>query len=454
MTEIWAKHALLDTGWARNVRLSVGSDGTLAAVEAESAPSGQQVDLLLFAPVNLHSHVFQRAMAGLTEARGPDASDSFWTWRSWMYRFVDHLTPEEVEAIAAFVQMEMLEAGYGAVAEFHYLHHRPGGASYDNPAEMAARVCAAAETTGIGLTMLPVLYTQGGCDGRALTSGQQRFGNDVDGFARLMARAREAVAALPPDARIGTAPHSLRAVNRAELEAAVDMAGDGPIHIHIAEQTAEIDEVSAALGARPVEWLLATAEVGPAWCLIHATHMTPQETTAMAASGAVAGLCPITEANLGDGIFDGARFLAHGGAFGMGSDSNVNITLAGELRQFEYAQRLGERLRAVLARPGASCGRVLLEGAARGGAQAAQRGRGAIAVGEPADLLSLDLGATDFIGREGDAWLDAFVFARAEGAIRDVWSAGRHVVQGGAHIRQREITGRYRAVLSDLLSRI
>ena len=450
MTTIWAETALTDAGWQSRVRVEIGAGGRIAAVTPGVPPVGLRTGILLPAPVNLHSHAFQRAMAGLGEARGPDPSDSFWTWRRLMYRFLDQLTPEDVEAIAAFVQMETLEAGFGAMAEFHYLHHQPDGTPHDELAEMSARIAAAAARTGCGLTLLPVLYSQGGCDGRALGDGQRRFGNDPDRFATLMEGARGAMAMLPGDARLGTAPHSLRAVSPEGLAAAAELAGDGPVHIHAAEQTAEVEEVEAALGARPVQWLLDQAGVGPRWCLIHCTQMVPDETVALAASGAVAGLCPITEANLGDGIFDGVRFLGAGGRFGVGSDSNIRISLAGELRTLEYSQRLRDRSRAALATPEASTGRRLYEAACRGGAQAIGRDAGRIAPGALADLVALDAAAPDLAGRTGDRILDSFIFAGGDRLISEVWSAGRHVVSGGRHQDRTAITARYVATLARL----
>ena len=311
MRVIWAERALLPDGWAEDVRVAIGADGRVAEATQGAAAEGTRAGLLLPAPANAHSHAFQRAMAGLTERRGP-AADSFWTWRELMFRFLDRLTPEQVEAIAAFVQMEMLEAGFGASVEFHYLHHQPGGAPYDALGEMSERIAAAAATSGIGLTLLPVHYRFGGCDGRPLGPGQIRFGNDPDRFARLVEAARAALARLPADAVLGTAPHSLRAVGRDDL-AAVAALSDGPVHMHLAEQVAEVEEVEAAWGARPVEWALDNLELGPRWCLIHCTQMEPLETTGLAATGAVAGLCPLTEASLGDGIFDGVRWMGEGG---------------------------------------------------------------------------------------------------------------------------------------------
>lgn len=453
MTALFASTALLPDGWARNVRIDI-LDGRIARVTTGGEAQAGQMDCLLPAPVNLHSHAFQRAMAGMTERRGAGGQDSFWTWRDLMYRFLDRLTPEDVEAIAAFVQMEMAEAGYAAVAEFHYLHHAPGGVPYDDLAEMSARIAAAAAQTGLGLTLLPVLYERGGCDGRALGPGQQRFGNGVERFARLWADAERVLGSLPPDSRIGVAPHSLRAVSRDGLAAAAALAPDAPLHIHLAEQLAEVAEVQAAYGARPVEWLLGNAGVDGRWCPIHCTQMLPHETLVLAATGAVAGLCPITEANLGDGIFDGARYLQAGGRFGIGSDSNIRISLTEELRLLEYSQRLRDRGRAVLATQELSTGRVLLDGALRGGAQAAGRAAGAIAVGHWADLLALDLTSPDLAGREGDEILDNWIFAGDDRLVRDVWSAGRHIVTGGRHIGRPAIAARYRAVMASLRGRM
>ncbi|RAP40090.1 formimidoylglutamate deiminase [Rhodovulum viride] len=452
MQKVWAQHALVMNSWAENVEIAVESGGKIAELRENVAcpPGAIVVETLLPAPANLHSHAFQRAMAGLTESRGPDPRDSFWTWRRLMYRFLDRIGPEDVEAIAAFVQMEMLEAGYAANVEFHYLHHGPGGAPYADPAEMSGRIAAAAAVSGIGLTLLPVLYTYGGLDRRALVAGQDRFGNAPDRFARLHEAAAAHVAALPPDCGMGVAPHSLRAVDAAGLAAAEALAPDGPIHIHIAEQQAEVDEVLAATGLRPVEWLLENAPVDARWCPIHATQMEPAETLALAATGAVAGLCPITESSLGDGIFDGVRWVQAGGRFGVGSDSNIRISLSEELRTLDYSQRLRDRTRAALASEDRSTGRVLFQGAAEGGAQAAGRASGGLAVGNWADLLALgDLGP-DGIGRQGDLLLDTWIFAGDDRAVSDVWAAGRHVVQGGRHVRRDEIVAGYGAAMRRL----
>ena len=451
MQKIWAQTALTPQGWQRDVLVSVDSSGVIASVEAGAKPQGERTGILLSAPVNLHSHAFQRAMAGLTERRGEDPSDSFWTWRKLMYRFLDHLTPEHVEAITAFVQMEMLEAGYAAVAEFHYLHHLPGGAPYDNLAELSARISAAAATSGIGLTLLPVLYEHGGCDGRPLGPGQVRFGNDPDRFGKLWQGAKASLDHLPSDAKIGVAPHSLRAVSQQGLRFAESLAPDAPIHMHLAEQVAEVEEVQAAWGKRPADWLMSAHNIDARWCLIHCTQMTPDETVRLAQSGAVAGLCPITESSLGDGIFDGMRYVAAGGRYGVGSDSNIRISLAEELRTLEYSQRLRDRGRAMLATPDKSTGRVLHEAVCAGGAQAAGRTSGAIAPGMHADLLALDAGHVDLSGRIGDTLLDSFIFAGDSSMVSDVWAAGRHMVRQGRHVGREAITTAYRKATAHLM---
>ena len=451
MPSIWAKEALLPEGWRKNVQIDIGPDGRIASVTPDAPEmDAQHVDLVVPAPANCHSHAFQRAMAGLTEARGPSGADSFWTWRALMFRFLDHLTPYHVQAIAALVQMEMLEAGFGSSVEFHYLHHRPGGLLYDDPAEMSARIAAAAETSGIGLTLLPVYYRTGGCDGRALGPGQVRFGNDPDSFAAVMEDARAALAPLPGDTVLGVAPHSLRAVPPADFADVLAVAQDGPVHMHLAEQTAEVAEVQAAFGARPVQWALENLPLGDHWCLIHCTQMMPQETEALARTGAVAGLCPLTEANLGDGVFDGLRWLGAGGGLAIGSDSNIRISLTEELRQFDTSQRLRDGSRAPLATAQKSSGLRLLEEAASGGARAAGRGSGRIAPGEWADLLALDASHPDLAGLRPETALDTFIFAGGQDMVADVWSAGRHMVTGGRHIRRAEIVAAYQKAVVPL----
>jgi formimidoylglutamate deiminase len=450
--DIWAAQALLPTGWARDVRVTIGSDGRIAGVTPEAAEQGERQMILLPAPANLHSHAFQRAMAGLTESRGPDPRDTFWTWRRLMFRYLEQMSPDQVEAIAAFVQMEMLEAGYACNVEFHYLHHQADGTSYDNTAEMAVRIIAAADQTGIGLTLLPVHYQFGGCDGRALARGQVRFGTTPDGYLRLWEASRLACSDRA-DSTVGRAPHSLRAVSVDGLRT-VTQGDFGPLHMHLAEQIAEVEEVRAYLGARPVEWVLDNVDALSRWCFIHLTQMEPTETERLAATGAVAGLCPITEANLGDGIFDGTRWLAWDGRIGVGSDSNIRISLTEELRQLEYSQRLRDRVRAALAMPDKSTGRRVFDAVCAGGAIAAGRDSGAIAVGKWADLLALDGGAVDLEGRSGDRVLDGWIFAGSDRMVRDVWAAGRHVVHEGRHIARDSIEVGYRRVMRELRDRL
>jgi len=449
---LWFADALLADGWARGVRLELdGGRIVRIATGAEPAAGDGRHGLGLPGLPNLHSHAFQRAMAGLTEARGPEG-DSFWTWRELMYRFVGRLTPDQVEAIAAMAFLEMLEAGFTRVGEFHYLHHDAGGGAYANVAEMAERIAAAADETGIGLTLLPVFYAHSGFGGAPPTTGQRRFLSTPDSYARLLEGSRAAVASLD-GAVVGVAPHSLRAVTEAEL-AVVAGGAAGPVHIHIAEQVREVEDCQAWSGARPVEWLLDRFPVDRRWCLVHATHMTASETQRVAASGAVAGLCPITEANLGDGLFPAPDFLAAGGAFGVGSDSNVRIDAAEELRTLEYGQRLVLRSRNALAGgSGRSTGGDLYRGALAGGARALGQGEvTGLAEGAPADLLSLRPDHADLVGRSGDAWLDSFVFGRGADAIDGVWRAGRRVVEDGRHRARSRIVARYRAALEGLIA--
>ncbi|MFT4620284.1 MAG: formimidoylglutamate deiminase [Sulfitobacter sp.] len=458
MTTLWAQSALLPTGWATDVRVDVDASGRISAVTTGVQPGAQhgaqyvsdRVGMLLPAPVNVHSHAFQRAMAGLTERRGPNPSDSFWTWRQLMFRFLDRLTPEHVEAITAFAQMEMLEAGYASSGEFHYLHHQPGGVPYENLAEMSDRVVSAAAQTGIGLCLLPVHYEFGGCDGRALTAGQIRFGNDLGRFQALHAKASAAVSALPQDASIGVAPHSLRAVGAEALKAYTGAFPTGPIHTHLAEQIPEVEEVLHHWGARPVDWALDQMGLDARWCLIHCTQMTPDETSRLAHSGAVAGLCPITESSLGDGIFDGVRWAEAGGAFAIGSDSNIRISLSEELRTLDYSQRLRDGTRAALATASQSTGRRLIEGMLQGGAQATGRRSGRLEVGYWADMLSLDTMSEHLCGRAEDTALDTWIFAGDDRLVTDVWSAGRHMVTGGQHVARPQIVSAYRRTIEAL----
>ncbi|ACA16148.1 formiminoglutamate deiminase [Methylobacterium sp. 4-46] len=455
MARLWFRSALLPEGWAEGVALDV-REGRIAALESgvPARPGDETGGIALPGLPNLHSHAFQRAMAGLAECRSGH-EDSFWTWREVMYRFVARMAPEDVEAVAAQAYVEMLEAGFTWVGEFHYLHHAPDGRAYADPAEMAGRIAAAAAEAGIGLTLLPVFYAHGGfgpgqgAPALPPTAGQRRFVSDPETFAAVMAGSRRAVADLR-DCVVGLAPHSLRAATLAEIAAILPLAEGGPVHIHAAEQLREVEECRAATGARPVELLLDAAPVDARWCLIHATHMTPSETRGLARSGAVAGLCPITEANLGDGLFPLAAFQGAGGRFGIGSDSNVLIAAAEELRLLEYGQRLAGRVRGVATSArSASTGRALIEAALAGGGQALGRPAG-LAPGQPADIVALDPDHPALAERSGDAWLDGFVFAARAGAIDRVWRAGARVVAQGRHHRREAVAARFRAALARL----
>jgi formiminoglutamate deiminase len=448
--QFWIEHALLPQGWARNVQVRVAA-GRIVAITPDTAPAPGDTRLRIGVPGlgNLHSHAFQRGMAGLAEIGGA-SGDSFWSWRELMYTFLHRLDPDSFQAIAEQAYMEMLEAGFTRVGEFHYLHHQPSGAAYDQPAEMSARVAAAAQATGLGLTLLPVFYAHADFGGAPPNPAQRRLIHDVDGFARLLDAAAPALAPLG-DAVLGIAPHSLRAVTPEELSALVPLTR-GPIHIHIAEQTREVDACLAWSGQRPVQWLYANAAVDARWCLVHATHVDPDEVAAMVASQAVVGLCPITEANLGDGIFPMQDFAQAGGRFGVGSDSNVLIDAAEELRLLEYGQRLVARGRNVLARgDGVSSGRWLYQGALDGAAQALGVQAGLV-VGASADLVELDASHDAMSARRDDAWLDSWIFAARRGAVKAVWRAGRQVVSEGRHHQREAIASRYAAVLARVLS--
>ena len=469
-SSLFADCALLPEGLRRAVRLDIGADGCFAAVTPDASPQGAErlAGPVLPGLVNVHSHAFQRAMAGLAErssaaegvsagsaeAPAPGVKDSFWTWRQVMYRFLTALTPDDAETIATQLYIELLAHGYTTVTEFHYLHHDPSGQPYAQPAEMALRLVEAARTAGTALTLLPVLYAHSGFGGAAPLPGQRRFLHDSAGYARLLGELYRRLAG-EPLVRLGIAPHSLRAVTPAELRDAI-AAIDGldptaPIHLHIAEQEAEVQACLRFTGARPVQWLLGAVPVGPRYCLVHATHLDDDEVDGLARSGAVVGLCPTTEANLGDGIFAGARYLAQGGRLGIGSDSNVCVDPFEELRVLEYSQRLLHRQRNVLVTgPDRSVGRELLTAALRGGAQAAGQPTAEIAVGKRADLLVLDGDDPTLAERTDDTLLDAAVFGPGREIVRDVLVAGRWVIRDRHHPQAAATRARYRAVLRRL----
>jgi formiminoglutamate deiminase len=399
---------------------------------------------------NLHSHAFQRGMAGLAEIRG-SAADSFWTWREVMYRFVGRMTADDIQAVAAQAYVEMLEAGFTRVGEFHYIHHDVSGAHYSNIGELAERIVSAAQATGIGLTLLPVFYAHAGFGGRAPEQNQRRFINTIDGFSELMSACRRAIAG-EQGAVLGFAPHSLRAVTPDEFATILQLDGACPVHMHIAEQIQEVDACVQWSGQRPLQWLFDHAAVDRRWCLIHATHATADETACLARSGSVAGLCPITEANLGDGTFSAAEFCDRGGVFGVGSDSNVLIGVSDELRQLEYSQRLAHRARNVLAGASASTGRRLFDGAVAGGSQALGVASPGLVEGGFADIVSLEAEHVALAGRSGDAILDSWIFGTSRSPVDCVWTRGRNVVRGGRHHAGDAIARRFRQVLRGLLS--
>ena len=444
--------ALLPAGWADDVQVVVAG-GTITKVTTGVAPEIRDERHVLAIPgiASLHSHAFQRGMAGLAETRG-NTADTFWTWRETMYRFALQMTPEDTEAVATLLYVEMLEQGFTRVGEFHYLHHDHDGVPYANPAEMATRIARAAETTGIGLTLLPCFYAHSSFGGAAPHAGQRRFICSIDQFAKLTAATRMAVRALP-GANVGVAPHSLRAVTPDELAAIVQLAEGDPIHIHAAEQIREVEECIAWSGRRPVEWLLEHAPVDRRWCLIHATHTSATEIAALARCGAVAGLCPVTEASLGDGIFPAREFLDAGGRFGVGTDSNVLVGVADELRQLEYGQRLKHHERNVLSGgPGVSTGRALLDSALAGGAQALAQPTVGLQAGARADIVTLDTAHPSLAGRRGDAVLDGWIFAGGAGAVACVWAGGNKVVEGGRHRLRDRARGTFNAAVRRLVA--
>jgi formimidoylglutamate deiminase len=456
--KLWFESALLPGGWARGVRVT-GCDGIIGAIETGVEPADDEERHAVGVPglPNLHSHAFQRAIAGLTERRGP-TEDSFWTWRELMYRFVERIDPEQLEAVTALAFAEMLEAGFTRVGEFHYLHQDKSGVPFADPGELAGRVAAAAADTGIALTLLPTFYAHSGFGGSEPTGRQGRFVTDLERFARIVESSRKVAGNLTGGV-VGVAPHSLRAVTPEELTAVVALAAGGPIHIHVAEQVREVEDCVAWCGRRPIERLFELTGVDDGWCLVHATHATAGELERIAASGAVVGLCPMTEASLGDGVFPAPEFRALAGRFGIGTDSNVLLDAAGELRLLEYSQRLSRRARNVLADDtGHSTGRSLFDAALTGGAQAL--GGAAAGDGEPAglraqaalDLVSLDAGHPALIERREDEILDSWIFAGSRDVIDCVWRAGEKVVSGGRHRQRDAIIARYRRAMKTLLA--
>ncbi len=451
MSSLFAEVAFLPSGWAADVRIGMEA-GIITRIECGvlRQATDERVGVALPGVPNLHSHAFQRGMAGLSERR-TRADDDFWSWREVMYHFLDRMDPDDVETIAALAYVEMLEGGFTRVGEFHYLHHAPNGLPYADPAEMSVRIAAAAAATGIRLTLLPCFYAHGGFGGQTPVRGQIRFLHDPDRFGALLDRSADIIASLP-EATLGVAPHSLRAVTPDELKAVLGMAARRPVHIHAAEQVREVEDCVAWSGLRPVEWLLENTDVDASWCVVHATHMTEAETTSLARSGAVAGLCPLTESSLGDGIFEGPAWRAGGGKFGVGTDSNIAIGAAAELCQLEYAQRLGRRGRNLMAdRIGGSTGESLFRAALAGGAAALAAPASALAVGLPADIVALDAESARFAVATDENRFDCWLFGSGGRAVDAVWVAGEKLVSGGVHRDGDGIRARYRKRLRALM---
>ena len=445
-------HALLPHGWAEHVAVRIDEAGDIAEVTIEATEGERIAGCLLPGVPNLHSHAHQRAMAGLAERSG-DSDDSFWTWRQTMYHYVERIQPHHLEAIAAQLYLEMLKAGYTTVAEFQYLHHDPDGQPYHNVAEMSLRTLAAARDVGIGITNLPVLYRYGGFGAQEPAVEQRRFLNDADPFLVIVDTLLEE-SGEDPNVATGLALHSLRAVSKELLSEVLDgfaNRGNRPIHIHIAEQAREVEDCLAWSGQRPVAWLYAHFKVDQRWCLIHATHMSASETWALASSGAVAGLCPTTEANLGDGFFNAAPFIRAKGCFGIGSDSHISISPVEELRWLEYGQRLKHLRRNVLGGgPRRSTGRHLFEHVVAGGAQACGRKIGRIEAGYRADMIVLETDHPLLYNRHDDAILDSWIFSGNAPLIREVYVGGKAVVQDGRHAQEEAISARFRQTMNEL----
>ncbi|HKS14782.1 MAG TPA: formimidoylglutamate deiminase [Pseudomonas sp.] len=454
MRAFFTERALLPTGWAANVRLEIAADGTLATITAQGSPHGAERlgGPLLPGMPNVHSHAFQRVMAGLTEAAG-DPDDSFWTWRELMYRLVGRITPGQLQVIARQVYIEMLKAGYTSVAEFHYVHHQHDGRAYADPAELSRRISAAASASGIGLTLLPVLYSHAGFGGQPPSEGQRRFINGSEQYLRLQDRLAPLLA-VEPAQRLGVCFHSLRAVTPAQIGDVLATIGvDCPVHIHIAEQQQEVDDCLAWSGLRPLQWLHEHVEVDRRWCLVHATHAQADEVGAIARSGAVVGLCPTTEANLGDGIFPAVAYLAQGGRLGIGSDSHVSLSVAEELRWLEYGQRLRDQRRNRLYRSDQPVvGRTLFDAAVSGGAQALGQPVGELALGKRADWLVLDGNDPYLATATGDGILNRWVFAGVDRQVRDVMVNGQWVVRQGRHADEEESAQAFAQALRELLA--
>ena len=407
---IHASWVRLPGRWAEQVRLTFDAAGRIERIDESVAPiaGDETVGALLPALPNLHCHAFQRALAGRNQLAGA-AADDFWAWRESMYRFVADLSPDDVEAIATRVYGEMRERGYGSVCEFHYLHRDPHGHAYSDPAEIGYRLIAAARSAGIALTLLPVVYQWGGFGRQARSQQQRRFSADVDWILEVVARLKRFEG---PDLVVGAAAHSLRAVEAGDIRRLVDaFPGVGPFHIHAAEQIVEVEQCVASTGRRPVRLLLDAIGMDARWCVVHATHCDAGEIRDLAASGATVALCPTTEADLGDGVFPLGDYVAAGGRWGIGSDSNVCRDPFDELRLLEYGQRLLHRRRDFAG--GARSGEIgdwLWEQALAGAGRASGFADGGISIGQRPALYRVPESALPCDGVSA-ALLSQLVFA-------------------------------------------
>ena len=438
--------------WLNNALIDIDKNGIIKSLVSEVKSSDADEvfsGTSLPGMPNLHSHAFQRAMAGLSEISG-SGENNFWTWQKVMYEFLTKLSPEDLEAIACQLYVEMLKGGYTSVAEFHYLHNDKNGDRFENPSEMSDRIFAASNETGIGLTHLPVLYAHGGFGALAPHEGQKRFLHNINQFQLLLEKLKKHYGN-DKQRKIGMALHSLRAVSPEMAKDAVALMSDEPIHIHISEQTKEVDQCVDWSGQRPVEWLLENINVDRRWCLIHATHMTDAEIIALAQTHAAVGLCPTTEANLGDGLFSLKKFMCQNGLIGIGSDSNTSVYVAEELRLLEYGQRLTLKRRNIGAiSEGDSTGETLFKMALSGGSQALNQPIGSLTPGHRADIIVLNNQHPVLLGRTGSAIIDSWIFTGGRELISDVFVAGQHLVKNHRHIRQEDIERSYRKTIKSL----
>lgn len=450
--KLFAERILLSSGWQKQQTLTI-ENGVITSIEAGYIDNAEKVSVVIPGMVNCHSHAFQRAFAGFSE-QGSEGQDSFWTWRSIMYKFIDQLTVADAQTIATQLYIEMLKMGYTRVAEFHYLHHEINGENHAKLAAMAEAIFNAAQQSGLGLTLLPVLYRFSGFGPLPANDGQKRFINSVEQFNQLVSDCFN-ISEKYKNTNVGIAPHSLRAVDKASLEQAVKhvrrLDNQAPVHIHIAEQQKEVDDCLAHYGQRPVEWLLNNAQLDQHWCLIHATHINEQERKGIVASKAIAGICPTTEANLGDGIFPTTEFLAEQGTFAIGSDSHISVNPVEELRWLEYAQRLIKQQRAILATDTeASVGRNLWQRAALGGAQSTNSNTGELAIGKQADLLVLNEDKVALFAHHDQHILDSMIFASQQNMVSDVMVNGEWVIKAGAHKLEQQAEQAFAKLLASL----